>query len=168
MTCAADSALVISTLSLLFAITSWRQANRPLVTARIATAGSGNQATALNLVVENTGNRPARNIRLSVSPSAIQDVLHPDQEGTKPPEVDNCFSDHALIPVLANGRSVSNAFGQFSLSEGNTWKPWSLLTVTVTYGGLGFFRFSTSIKLRLGGDESFGGWSWSSTPQRVD
>jgi len=58
------ASVAIAVLSLVLAFHSWREANRPLVSARISVVAGGNTATALNIVVENTGNRPARNIRL--------------------------------------------------------------------------------------------------------
>ena len=63
-------ALVISIISTGFAVLSWRQSNRPLITARISVAG-GNVAAALSIIVENTGNRPARDIRLSAREEVV-------------------------------------------------------------------------------------------------
>ena len=56
----AAAALIVSILSFYFSIKSWRESNRPIVSARVTSANGGEEGTALNLVVENTGNRPAK------------------------------------------------------------------------------------------------------------
>lgn len=58
-------ALIVSVLSFYFSIKSWRESNRPLVTARVSNKSAGNVAASLILVVQNTGNRPAKNVTLS-------------------------------------------------------------------------------------------------------
>src|SRR5207253_2719998 len=72
------SALVISILSFYFSIKSWRESNRPLITARVSSLGmGGNVAIPLSLVVENTGNRPAKNIQLTVDKTKLESFWQP-------------------------------------------------------------------------------------------
>lgn len=63
---------LVSLLSLSFAVYSWRQAQRSLVFARVTTMAGGNSGIALTLLVENTGNRPARDIQLIVKVADVQ------------------------------------------------------------------------------------------------
>jgi len=70
-------ALLVSILSVSFAVFSWREAHRPIVIARVTTVESGDVATALQLLVENTGNRPARDISVTCEPIALDAVLWP-------------------------------------------------------------------------------------------
>jgi hypothetical protein len=110
----------ISLISLVFARYSWRQANRPLISARITTAHSDELATALNIVVENTGNRPARDVRLIASRRAVVAALADEGKNRIPTEVSRCLLEGFSIPVLANGKSISNGFGH--LGAQGTWK----------------------------------------------
>ncbi|WP_407353292.1 hypothetical protein [Luteimonas sp. R10] len=66
------AAVAVALVSLCFAVYSWRQANRPLVSARVTSHSGGNVGIALNLLVENTGNRPARDIRFIVKESDVR------------------------------------------------------------------------------------------------
>jgi len=69
------AALIVSAFSFYFSIKSWRESNRPLITARVSTHSGGNVGCALDLIVENTGNRPARNIRLIVNLEKLNAAL---------------------------------------------------------------------------------------------
>jgi hypothetical protein len=153
-------AALVSLLSLAFAFYSWRQANRPLVTARVATATGGNQAITLNLLIENTGNRPARSIRLSVDPKALEDAMNANRDTNPVKDVERVFREDNVIPVLANGRSTSNAFG--FLSQGPcTWRVGARLPITVRYRDLGRRRFCTTFLLVLQDDAGFAQTTWS-------
>jgi hypothetical protein len=55
---------ILSGLSLYFTRRFWFATNRPIVCAKIMTDQSGNHNISYNLVVFNTGNRPALNIYL--------------------------------------------------------------------------------------------------------
>src|SRR4051812_28354436 len=91
------AALVVSLISFYFARKSWRESNRPLVVARIVTHSGGNVGTTLDLLVENTGNRPAKNIRLTVDPEALKTALAPNASDSHKKQVDNCFSERGII-----------------------------------------------------------------------
>ncbi len=69
------AALVISTFSFYFSRRSWRESNRPIITTRISTNSGGNVGSTLDLIVENTGNRPAKNVRLKVDPEELNAAL---------------------------------------------------------------------------------------------
>ncbi|BES83372.1 hypothetical protein PEC302110_04690 [Pectobacterium araliae] len=59
-------ALVLSIVSFMFTRRSWLQSNRPIVSASVETHAGGNESIAYNLVLSNTGNRPAINVRIRV------------------------------------------------------------------------------------------------------
>jgi hypothetical protein len=76
----AAAAFLVSLLSFYFSIKSWRESNRPLVTARVSSRGmGGNMAIPLSILVENTGNRPAKNIRLTVDSAILEGFLIGDK-----------------------------------------------------------------------------------------
>lgn len=59
---AASLLVAISSLTLTWRL--WRKTNRPILTAWIASAAAGDDGIALKIVLENSGNRPAKDIRL--------------------------------------------------------------------------------------------------------
>lgn len=159
-------ALLVSILSICFAVFAWREAHRPIIIARVTTAESGNVATALQLIVENTGNRPARDITLTCDKSTLDKVLDP-KVGAKPPnDVERVFASDTVIPVLEHGRAVTCAFGLFSAEDQSTWMPNSRLPVSISYTSLGRRRFKDTMDLLLSDDHSFTGLQWAK-PQHV-
>lgn len=152
----------ISGISLYWAFKSWKETHRPLITARVTTHASGNQMTALNLVVSNTGNRPAKNVRLSVNRKDLERAFASGNQNPRRQQAERCFSDS--IVVISNGSSVSNSFGCFSVSEKNrTWKEPTVINITLKYEDLDGRIYSNDQPLRItgGGDEAFAGSCWS-------
>ncbi len=158
-------ALVISIISTAFAVHSWRQSNRPLITARISING-GNVAAALSIIVENTGNRPARNIRLSAKDEDVVRCLAPERNQIVPEEIRNIFFNNVVIPVLANDRAVSNAFGLISHSSDSSWVPTFILPITIHYEDIEGREFTSRLNLQSAYEDAFAGASWS-TPTPV-
>lgn len=154
-------ALVISIISTWFAVHSWRQAHRPLITARISITG-GNVAAVLTIVVENTGNRPARNIKLGAREENVIACLAQGQNQVIPEEIRNIFSNNTVIPVLSNGKAVSNAFGMITHSSESTWIPNFILPITIYYEDIEGRKFNGSLNLQSAYEDAFAGSSWSS------
>ena len=156
------AALVISAISYWFARHSWIESNRPLVTVAVRTVSSGNQGTALQLVVSNTGNRPARDVQLLVDSGALSALLVDDRSSATVASIERVFSREHSIPVLANGESVQNSFGFLSAGSSNTtWKGDSSLPVTVTYSDLGTGRsFRETQRLRIAENTGFARGTW--------
>jgi hypothetical protein len=160
------AALIVAILSIYFSIKSWRQANRPLVTVRTTSFDSGgNVGTALSILVENTGNRPAKNIKLSVDSKELESVLVAKPEDSLRQQIEKCFSDRGMIPVLANGKSVSNSFGWLSEDSKATWKAQAKFNVEVSYEDLDGRKFKHKIPLLIADDAGFAGAFWED-PQR--
>lgn len=153
------AAVVIALVSLCFAVYSWRQANRPLVSARVTSHSGGNVGIALNLLVENTGNRPARDIRFVVKEPHVR-AAH--SQASIPKDAQRCFFSGIVIPVLANGRSASNAFGQLGQEQPDSWQAGSEIPVTLKYRDLSGRRFSNKIRLFLADDAGFAQTFWGS------
>lgn len=158
-------ALLVSILSVSFAVFSWREAHRPIIIARVTTAKSGNVATPLRLLVENTGNRPARDISLTCKSDALDQVLDPQIRADPPDDVVRAFARDTIIPILENGRAITCAFGLFSACEPPTWIPNSRLLVTISYRNLGRRRFTELMTLLLADDHSFTGLQWAESQQ---
>jgi hypothetical protein len=154
-------ALLVSILSVCFAVFSWREAHRPIIIARVTSVASGDLATGLQLLVENTGNRPARDITLTCDKTSLNLVLDPKVRAQPPDDVKQVFASDTVIPVLENGRAITCAFGLFSAQDQSTWVPNSRLQITISYRSLGRRRFKESIYLLLADDRSFTGFQWS-------
>ncbi|MCS3360921.1 hypothetical protein NYL07_13950 [Xanthomonas translucens pv. translucens] len=141
--------------ALFFAIYSWRQANRPLVSARVTSQGGSSAGIALNLLVENTGNRPARDIRLIAKES---DILAALQQTAIPKDAQRCFFSGIDIPVLANGRSTSNGF--WHLGQSDSWRAGAKIPVRIKYRDLSGRRFTSKVRLFLADDAGFAQTFW--------
>jgi len=153
-------ALVVSSISLYFSRRSWRETYRPIVVARVTTHSAGNLACCYNLMIENCGNRPARDIRLRVSEADLRAALNPKAR-EEPEGILACFSEKACIHVLANGASTSAYFGTTEVDEKHaTWIPDSSFTAQLTYEGFDGAKYSSAARLRISVGPSFTGWSW--------
>jgi hypothetical protein len=158
-------ALAVSTLSFVFSRRSWLETYRPIITARVSSASSGNIAILYNLIVENTGNRPAANIRLGVDPKILRAALKP---GCTIPttEITNCFDQDYTIPVLANDRSTSTAFGKTSNDSECMWIADSRLPITITYDDLRGRQYRSKVTLCVRDDGGFAGFYYASSANK--
>ncbi|MGO2392654.1 MAG: hypothetical protein ACTH69_11255 [Halomonas sp.] len=153
--------IVVAIVSLLFAMYSWRQTHRPLVSARITAVGGGKNAIPLSIVLENTGSRPAREIELIVKREDVLSVLSLPSGSELPKDATRCFFSGIRIPVLANGRSISNAFGHLVQSDGS-WRSGSSIPLMIRYSDLAGRRFTSKLRLLLADDAGFAQTFWSS------
>jgi hypothetical protein len=112
-----------------------------------------------HLVVENTGNRPAKNVRLAVDDNVLNNALAVKTGDTLRKHVERCFSDDGVIPVLANGRSVSNGFG-FLSADDPTWKVQSRFEINVSYEDLDGRSYAHTNPLLIADDAGFAGGHW--------
>ena len=154
-----SASAVIAILALAFAIYSWQQANRPLVSAHITAFDGGNNGIALNIVVENTGTRPAKNIRLIAKESDVLAALTTQSE--VPKDARRCFFSKVSIPLLIHGRSTSNAFGHLG-QPSDSWRSGAEIPIEVVYNDLGRRRFSSKLRLLLADDAGFAQTFWGS------
>jgi hypothetical protein len=167
------AALILSGLSFCHTRKFRLESNRPIIIVRVSTHTSGNIATTLNLVVENTGNRPAKNIKLSVDPQKLASALRKNPEDNDRQVIERCFEN--IIPLLANGKLIVNSFGQLthhletsslasqfwiSPSESD-WEINARFDVSVQYQGLDDRNFKDCIPVLIASDEGFAGSAWS-------
>lgn len=158
----ATVAMVVSLVSFYFSRKSWKASNRPLVTARVTSFGmAGNVAILLSLLVENTGNRPAKNIQLSVEAETLDPLFVADESHTLRKQVETCFSDEGIIPILANGKSISNSFGMLSDDHNCTWRGRVRFDIQVFYQDLDGREFHHTNPLFTADDSGFAGGFWS-------
>jgi hypothetical protein len=131
-----------------------------VVIARVTTEAGGNQGILYNLLVENTGSRPAKNIRLRVAPEDLDRALRAGQTGLRE-AVEACFDATTSIPILANGRCITSSFGSTGVeSQDPTWIQDSEFNITLLYDDLEGRRYEHVITLRIADDSGFAGFSW--------
>lgn len=165
----ATAALIVSVLSFYFSIKSWQESNRPIITARITSFGEGgNVFIPLSLLIENTGNRPARNIKLSIDDKELGAALVAKSD-TDPlrKEIKNCFTDRAIIPMLANGKSISNGFGWQRADEKKTWNEGARLNIEISYEDLDGRKYKHNNPILLSDDSGFAGSFWESSKKKT-
>jgi len=151
---------MFSALSLYYARRAWLDSTRPVVIARVTTEAGGNQAILYNLLVENTGSRPAKNVRLRVAPADLDRALRTGPTGLRD-AVEACFAPTTSIPVLANGRSITSSFGSTGVeSQDPTWIPDSEVNIKLLYDDLEGRHYEHAITLRIADDSGFAGFSW--------
>ena len=161
------AALVVSFFSLWFSRKNWLQSNRPIVSAAVETHAGGNESIAYNLVVTNTGNRPAVNVRLCVATNAIEKCMAPwvekfKGENTTYAHVLRCFSDEGEIPLLINGKNMTNSFGYTRGDEQTFWRYGATLRVTISYSDLEGRKYCVHQPIRIKDSASFAGGMWVS------
>ena len=151
--------LIISTISLYFARKSWFESNRPIIVVRVESLTGGNVQTNLNLIVENCGNRPAKNVSLKASQSELQRLLISGEADALRQSIQRCFSAAATIPVLPNGQSVSNSFGSIG-GPSPTWTADSWLNIIVTYQSLEGTHYKANVPVRVSDTAAFAWGFW--------
>ena len=156
------AAFVVSLISLYLTRLNWRQSNRPLVTAFIAEHHSGNSATVFNLVVSNTGNRPAVRVRLLAPHVAIMRLVEPGTSASRRASLENCFQHDSEIPLLRNGEELVTSFGACGETALNgKWLCYGAeIDIRVTYYDLDGHKFISQQPLKIYTRTGFGGGVW--------
>lgn len=102
---AASLLVAISSLTLTWRL--WRKTNRPILTAWIASAADGNAGIALNLVLENSGNRPAKDIKLVAIKKHVLAALDQPNGAEMPSDARHCFFSQPSQPAQQRPLSAS-------------------------------------------------------------
>lgn len=155
-------ALAVSIMSVYVTRYLWLQSNRPVVTAFVSEHASGNKATTFNLVVANTGNRPATNVRLQAELDDIKKLIQPDAEEARKEEVYRCFREESALPVVRNGEELATSFGAYSTYPNNgPWLNYGVgIDIKIEYGDLDGRTYTSKMPLKILVREGFGGSAW--------
>jgi hypothetical protein len=86
--------------------------------------------------------------------------LRADADETWKRTITRCFSDRGVIPVLGNGKAVSNEFGWLSDDSKSAWSAEVRFNVEVSYEDFDGRDFKHTNPLFIAGDEGFAGSSW--------
>lgn len=155
------AALVASAISLYFTRRFWLQSNRPIVTAFVDEHSSGNMATVFNLVLSNTGNRPAVNVRIHADPAIIRGLIAEGSTAEMAAEIERCFSAEATVALLRNGEELTTAFGSYGVERSSQLLNYGAqISVTVTYDDLDKRSYKAHMPLKIFARHGFGGAIW--------
>lgn len=161
-------ALGVSLISLWFARRSWLQSNRPIVSAVVETHAGGNETIAYNLAVTNTGNRPAVNVKLCTNTEAIEKCMAQWVEKFRGPnttyaQVMRCFSEDGEIPLLINGKTMTNSFAYTRGDDQTFWRYGASLPITISYSDLDGRKYRTSQIIKIKDSAAFAGSMWEAS-----
>lgn len=156
-------ALAVSLISLYFTRVNWLQSNRPIVTAFVTEHHAGNDAATFNLVLANTGNRPAIRVRLAASHENILKLVEPGISEKHFKMVEHNFSSDSEVPLLRNGEELTTSFGAFTPrdSRGKWLNYGSEAEVSITYQDLDGRSYKSRLPLKIYARHGFGGGVWS-------
>lgn len=161
-------AFVISILSYRFARRSWFQSNRPIVSAMVETHAGGNESIFYNLTLNNTGNRPATNIRIYVEENDVDTcvaewVKNSKSSNTIYQAVMRCFSDNGEIPLLLNGKTITNSFGYTRGDQKTFWRYGASLSIKIEYCDLDSRKYNSKQVIKVKDSAGFAGGIWGSS-----
>jgi hypothetical protein len=156
-------ALLISISSLIFAVKSWHQSNRPIVVAYIEEHSMGVNAATFNLTLANTGNRPAVNIKLIARKDDIEKIFEEKIDNVTKEGIFNCFENDSEVELLKNDSSITTSFssfeGHYKNRKGIKYDSW--LPIEITYKDLRGKKYKEKVPLKFRGLKGFGGGIWS-------
>lgn len=161
-------AIFVSIFALHLTRANWRESNRPIVLAFIAENWTGSQAGGFDLVVTNSGNRPAVRVRLHATRRDIRSLVERDANSSELATIENCFLPESEISILKNGESLSTCFGAYLAykKEGKWLNYGAQIEIRITYLDLGGRKFQSKMPLRIYARDGFGGSVWSSDPKK--
>ena len=159
-------ALVVSGISLYFTKVNWIQSNRPVVTAFVTEHHSGSKVATFNLIVTNTGSRPAVRVRLRASHSSIRCFVEEGVSEKRFDMIQSNFLRDSEIPLLRNGESLTTSFGAFTPDDPDG--PWlrygAEADITIEYRDLDRRSYASAQPLKIYARDEFGGGTWGDAP----
>lgn len=142
----------------------WYQANRPIVSATIKENSSGVGAAIFDLIVFNSGNRPATEIFIKAKKDNIDKILVADIDKTVREEIYQIFSKLSRIQILLNSSEVKTAFFGFSTNpSGRVYvlQYEGALPIEIRYSDLDGNHYVSKQNLYIRDSKGFGGSAWN-------
>jgi hypothetical protein len=152
-------AAITSLVSLYFTRRFWLLTNRPIVTAEIVEHTSGVGIVVFDLLVYNSGNRPAVNIKLRAESKDIDEILSEKASNSDRQFIHGVFSEPKKIALLRNGKEPKTAFGAYSENScnGDILKYQAELPIKIIYQDINGKNYIDKIVLYVCDAEGFGG-----------
>jgi hypothetical protein len=140
----------------------FRRSFRPIVTAAVKTHASGNTSIAYNLVIQNSGTIPAKNIRIEPDPSSLAAALGSHATDDDKNRWLACFEADTAVAILQNGDRTLCSFGMTMADNKGFWKYGSTIFIVVRYEGWFGGRYDEWQTIRIVDSDSFTGRRWAS------
>ena len=153
-------ALVVSLVSIWLARRMWLQSNRPVVSAAVRTHKGGNTGIAYDLIVINSGTRPALGVRLVADEAKVRAAMKPSSSGALVDDVLRCFHEDADIPLLLNSKESVNSFGTTGAADA-VWEHGRSFPCRIDYEDLEGRSYRSQVTLVIRDSDGFAGGSWS-------
>ena len=152
-------AAITSLVSLYFTRRFWLLTHRPIVTAEIVENTSGVGIVVFDLVVYNSGNRPAVNIKLCAESKDIEKIFSEKASRSDKEFIHEVFSASNKIALLLNGKEPNTAFGAYSENRcnGDILKYQAELPIQIYYQDIDGRKYCENIVLYTRPAEGFGG-----------
>lgn len=155
-------ALLISLGSLAMSFYSWRRTSRPLVTVVVKTHTASKNVIAYDLVVQNSGALPARNIRITATDASLVAAFGKDATTENRQRWLAAFE--SKIAVLQNNDRVSCSFGTTTQDDAGFWKVSANIPVVVCYEGWFGTAYREEQEICIADSGSFTGYGWDASP----
>lgn len=154
--------VVVALLSARFARMSWKESYRPIVTAFVSEHKSGNSGATYNLVISNSGNRPATHIQLRAKNKDIEKLVDEHADEFRKERIFRCFKSESMVSVLRNGEELATSFGAVSKEAINGhWLNYGVeIQIEVLYKDLLGKKYRERMPLKLYVRNGFGGGIW--------
>lgn len=140
----------------------WYQAHRPIVSAAIRENSSGIGTVLFDLVLLNSGNRPATEIQLLAKETDIDKILITTVSKEKRKEVYDLFK-RSKIQLLPNGEEAKTFFYAYAVNPKNSMDILdyeSQLPITIHYRDLENRLYTSKQVLYVRDHIGFGGSIW--------
>ena len=153
--------LFVSIIALLMSLVFWIRQFRPIITACVRTVESGNVAIAYSLKIMNSGSIPAKNIKIQINESDVQQSLG-SGASEKLKEMWLRSINKSIIYLLQNGDSASCSFGLTEENDLGFWRYGSEFPVLIIYEGWFGSKYKEKQLLKIQDSDSFTHYKWSS------
>jgi len=154
-------AIVVALVSIWLTRRTWLQTYRPIVSAYIETHGEEEGPIKYDIVVVNSGNRPAKEIRLQADEKMVRSCFGGDQPEGIISAIFNCFKPEGHISLLVNGACTSSSFGYTTGNEASSvWKYDSKIPIVILYKGLTGRKFKAKLDIMIRDSQTFSGGSY--------
>jgi len=154
-------ALIVSLAALGLSIHFWRREFRPIVSAAVRTHSGGHLATTYDLMIQNSGAIPAKNIRLRADESALAAAF---AQGANEPDKEHwleCFRIDPAISLLQNGDRTSCSFGTTRPHDAGFWKQGATIPIVIAYEGWFGRKYVERQNIKIADSNSFTGHYWA-------
>ena len=141
----------------------WSKTNRPILSAAIKENESFYGSVTFNLVVFNSGNRPATNIVIGAKKDDIDKILIKNTNNDTKEEIYRIFGELSQIQLLLNGCDTKTAFFGYAVDptdQVHILEYEAKLPIEIKYEDLEGNSYISKLAISVRDSEGFGGSIW--------